>query len=55
MRVPVDIFDTLADEATVCVYCDTLASLPYCVGCREYKGLMSISEWESYTGEVWEA
>ena len=38
----------------VCVFCDTATDLPYCRGCQEYKGLMTISDWESYTDEVWE-
>jgi hypothetical protein len=38
----------------VCVFCDTEAILPYCRECHEYKGLMSVSDWESYTGEKWE-
>ena len=41
-------------ESLVCVYCDTLTTLPYCAPCQEYKGLMTIADWESYTGEVWE-
>lgn len=42
------------DEDRICVFCDTLTDLPYCAGCQEYKGLMTIAEWESYTGETWE-
>ena len=41
-------------EAKVCVYCDTATDMLYCGGCQEYKGLMTIAEWESCTGEVWE-
>lgn len=41
------------DESRVCVFCDTLTDLPYCAGCQEYKGLMTIAEWEEYTGETW--
>jgi len=52
MTIPVSI---LEDEDTkVCVFCDTATDLPYCSGCQEYKGLMTITEWESYTGETWE-
>lgn len=43
------------DDSKVCVFCDELTTLPYCVGCQEYKGLMSIAEWEAYTGETWES
>lgn len=42
------------DETKVCVFCDTATDMPYCSGCQEYKGLMTIAEWEDYTGEVWE-
>lgn len=42
------------DDMMVCVFCDESTALPYCAGCQEYKGLMTIADWESYTGEVWE-
>lgn len=42
------------DETKICVFCDESTTLPYCAGCQEYKGLMTIQEWESYTGETWE-
>lgn len=50
-------FDRWADagEEKVCVFCDDVTTLPYCGGCQEYKGLMTIEEWEDYTGETWEA
>lgn len=51
-RSTFDEFD--GDDNRVCVFCDTLTDLPYCVGCQEYKGLMTIAEWEAYTGETWE-
>jgi protein tyrosine phosphatase (PTP) superfamily phosphohydrolase (DUF442 family) len=41
-------------ETRVCVYCDEGTTSFACRCCGEYKGLMSIPEWESYTGEVWE-
>ena len=41
------------DEPKVCIYCDTLTDTFYCGGCNEYKGLMTIAEWEEYTGETW--
>lgn len=47
-------FLDMEDDIKVCVYCDTDTTLPYCTSCNEYKGLMTIAEWESYTGEVWE-
>jgi len=53
--IPFDIFDTIIEDVQVCVYCDSATTLPYCAPCQEYKGLMPISAWEAYTGEVWEA
>ena len=55
LYIPRSVFD-LSDDADymICVFCDTETDLPYCVGCQEYKGLMSVSDWESYTGEKWE-
>jgi hypothetical protein len=52
MTIPVSILDL--DEPMVCVYCDTLTDTFYCATCQEYKGLMTIAEWEDYTGEKWE-
>ena len=52
MTIPVSILDL--DEPMVCVYCDTLTDTFYCATCQEYKGLMTIAEWETYTGEKWE-
>jgi hypothetical protein len=52
ISIPRSILDI--DEPKVCVFCDTLTDLPYCAGCQEYKGLMIIDEWESYSGERWE-
>lgn len=54
ISIPRSTFDLLDEETMVCVFCDTETSLPYCAGCQEYKGLMTIAQWESYTGEVWE-
>ena len=53
LHVPASLFDGLDEGNLVCVYCDQETSLPYCALCQEYKGLMTIEEWESYTGEVW--
>jgi hypothetical protein len=53
--ITVEDFEKYADGDTkVCVYCDTLTTLWYCKSCHEYKGLMTIEDWEQYTGEVWE-
>lgn len=38
----------------ICVFCDTPTSLYYCPPCNDYKGLMTVDEWEAYTGETWE-
>jgi hypothetical protein len=57
MTVPVktlDMFHEDEDIRKVCVFCDALTSLPYCSSCEEYKGIMTITEWQAYTGEVWE-
>lgn len=50
-----DVIDFLFDEddLKVCVFCDQDTRLPYCASCQEYKGLMTVQEWENYTGEVW--
>lgn len=53
MTIPVSLIDN--EEIMVCVFCDTLAGdLPYCASCMDYKGMMTIPDWENYTGEVWE-
>lgn len=52
IQIPRSILDM--DETMVCVFCDTDTTLPYCTTCEDYKGLMTIAEWESYTGETWE-
>jgi len=55
MYISSEAFDRLSDlDTKVCVFCDTATVRYACPDCGEYKGLMSIEEWESYTGEVWE-
>jgi hypothetical protein len=55
LSIPRDIFDAIDFGNTlVCVFCDNSTTLPYCPSCQEYKGLMTIDAWESYTGEEWE-
>lgn len=50
-----DAYERLSDlDTKVCVYCDCETARYACPSCGEYKGLMSIEDWESYTGEVWE-
>ena len=41
-------------QMVVCVYCEEVVTPPVCEGCNEYKGLMTVGEWEDYTGEKWE-
>jgi hypothetical protein len=52
MIIPVSVLDN--EDRMVCVFCDTETTLPYCASCNEYKGLMTITEWEAYTSEKWE-
>ena len=54
IHIPASRFDGIEDAGRmVCVFCDQDTNLPYCALCQEYKGLMTITEWEAYTGEVW--
>lgn len=51
-----------ASEHKVCVFCDCRAEfatvgltiVQFCPDCRDYKGLITVEEWEDKTGEVWE-
>ena len=51
-----------ATEVKVCVFCDCTAEyqlingrlIAYCPECNEYKGLMTVEDWEDYTGQKWE-
>jgi hypothetical protein len=61
MTVPVkvlDTFDEWKNDQKVCVFCDRevspLYDSDYYFCCDTYKGIMTIAEWEAYTGEVWE-
>lgn len=55
LSVPVSYWDEIdGGDLMVCVFCDTATDLPFCGSCQEYKGLMTVEAWESYTGEVWE-
>ena len=42
-------------EQKCCSFCDreVANSSIICGLCREYKGIMTIAEWEAYTGKVW--
>lgn len=57
-----DILDSMQDwkdEQMVCVFCDSEVSpagdSDIYICCETYKGIMTVREWEAYTGEVWEA
>jgi ribosomal protein L40E len=55
MYITESAFERLSDlDTKVCVFCDTATNAMSCRDCGEYKGLMSIREWEEYTGEVWD-
>ena len=54
IKVPAYLFDGIDNDIQVCVFCDNSTALPYCPLCEEYKGMMTIEDWEDYTGEVWE-
>ena len=57
VSVPVSIIDTLEDELImVCVYCDCEVDVDsiVCGSCHEYDGLMTVEDWQDYTGEVWQ-
>lgn len=55
LHIPARLFDGIEDnEMMVCVFCDQSTSLRYCALCHEYKGLMTVKDWEAYTGETWE-
>ena len=58
VSVPVAVIDMMdeRDEFMVCVYCDCEVDCDsiVCGSCREYDGLMTVSDWEDYTGETWE-
>lgn len=54
ITIPQSVMDEFDGETRICVFCDTATILPVCVGCEEYKGIMTIAEWEDYTGETWE-
>jgi len=51
------IFDSVLDKnlVLVCLYCAEVLSNVMCFDCQDYKGVMTMKEWEDYTGEVWEA
>lgn len=55
LDIPVSLFDE-DDERLVCVFCDSEvdSEIRVCLSCNEYKGVMTVSYWESYTGETWE-
>ena len=55
MYITESAFERLSDlDTKVCIFCDTATVRMSCPDCGEYKGLMSIEEWEDYTGEAWD-
>jgi hypothetical protein len=50
------VFDSVLDknQVLVCLFCTTNVHNIFCQECMEYKGIMTMKEWEEYTGEVWE-
>jgi hypothetical protein len=38
----------------VCQFCDVAVNNIFCYSCNEYKGIMTLAQWEEYTGEEWE-
>lgn len=42
-------------DMLVCVFCDMEINpeYPYCTNCLEYKGVMTLQQWEEYTNESW--
>jgi hypothetical protein len=54
LSLPISLIES--DERMVCVFCDDEVNeeMAYCPKCMDYKGIMTIAEWEDYTGEKWE-
>lgn len=44
----------IQEAQRICLYCDIEVNGFACPICHEYDGLMTVEEWESYTGEEWE-
>jgi hypothetical protein len=57
-RETIDMMDEWKDEKMVCVFCDSevapVMDSDIYICCDTYKGIMTVREWEAYTGEVWE-
>ena len=55
--IAVSRLDILAESNIhICSFCDIEVDvdLMVCPECDEYKGIVTLEEWESATGEVWE-
>jgi hypothetical protein len=48
-RMNILIPESVPEDRMMCVYCDSEVASPFCVKCMEYKGVMSIAQWEEYT------
>lgn len=46
--------ETLEESLHICSFCDIEVDGFVCPECDEYKGIVTVAEWESMTGEVWE-
>ena len=42
------------NQVLVCQFCVVPVNNIFCYSCGEYKGIMTMTEWEDYMGEVWE-
>jgi hypothetical protein len=52
--LPMNINEISPTSEFVCVYCEEYVLADACYRCNEYKGVMTIEEWEAYTGYMWE-
>jgi len=50
------VFDSVLDKnlVLVCQFCTVPVNNIFCYSCGEYKGIMTMTEWEEYMGEKWE-
>ena len=42
------------DTLYVCVFCDVVIDLIVCPDCGDYKGAVTVAQWEEMNGEKWE-
>jgi len=41
-------------DTTICIDCFTEVSEWVCYSCREYKTIMTVGDWEAYSGEKYD-